>query len=295
MTPTDVARRIAAAYQALPKGMQRAGTYVLNHPEDVALLSMREVARRVPVTPATMTRLVKRLGYSGYDEFRHLFAVSLRRRVSDFGDRADRLVAQRKQYGEARLAHRLVNAFADRVAEIADTAHLPAIVLAADTLAKSRRILCLGHRSCYAPAYHFTYVAGLHGAPTRLLDAPGGIGADSLNEIDDGDVVFAVSFAPYTRITVTLAASAKERGADLIALTDSTDSPLARFASQTLTVPTDIAGATYVTTPVLATVELLAALLVARSGEEGRAILERNEAGLNRRNIYWSEEPRSVA
>jgi len=295
MTPPDVARRITAGFQTLPKGMQRAGTYVLNHPEDVALLSMREVARRVPVTPATMTRLVQRLGYAGYDEFRRLFAASLRQRASDFGDRADRLAAQREELGEPSLARSLAHGFADRVAELADTAQLPAIVLAVETMSNARRILCLGHRSCYAPAFHFAYVAGLHGAPTRLLDAPGGIGADPLNDIGDGDVVLAVSFAPYTRMTIAVAAAAKERGAHLIALTDTISSPLARIASQTLAVPTDIAGATYVTTPVLAAVELLAALVVARSGEEGRAVLERNEAGLARRDIYWAEEPRSVA
>ena len=295
MMPQNVARRIGAEFQSLSKGMQRVGTYVLNHPEDVALLSMREVARRISVTPATITRLVQRLGYAGYDEFRELFADSLRERVSDFSDRAGRLAARRKELGEAPLAQSLANAFGECVAELADTARLPAILLAAETIGKARRILCLGHRSCYAPAYHFAYVAGLHGAPTHLLDAPGGIGADSLNDISDGDVVVAVSFAPYTRMTVDVAAVAKERGADLIALTDKLESPLARIATQIITVPTDIAGATYVTAPVLAVAELLAALVVAKSGAKGRAILERNEAGLARRHIYWTEQAGAVA
>ena len=94
MTPQVVAERIAAEFKALPDRMQKVGTYVLDHPEDVALLSMREQARRAGVPPAAMTRFAQRLGYTGYDELRDLFAASMRGRVSDFGARAGELAAR---------------------------------------------------------------------------------------------------------------------------------------------------------------------------------------------------------
>lgn len=88
MLPPAVADQIAEAFQSLPPGMKRVSAYVLEHPEDVALLSMRELARRLSATPATMTRFAQRLGYSGYDAFRQQFASTIRQQVSDFGDRA---------------------------------------------------------------------------------------------------------------------------------------------------------------------------------------------------------------
>ena len=49
--------RIAQAFASLPPQLQAAASFVLEHPDDVALLSMREQARRAGVPPVTMTRL----------------------------------------------------------------------------------------------------------------------------------------------------------------------------------------------------------------------------------------------
>lgn len=289
MTPQMVSRRIAAEFQSLPKLMQKVGRYLLDHPEDVALLSMREQARRVGVPPATMTRLAQRLGYSGFDELRSLFAASIRGRVSDFGARAGRLAARRERLGEPTLALSLANALVERIAALANEERLASIVDAASVLASARRIFCVGHRSCYAPAYHFAYVAGLCGAPTRLLDGPGGIGSDALSTMEPRDAMLAISFFPYTRLTVEIAASARDAGVRVVALTDSLVSPLACTADRAIAVPSDLVEATYVASPAFAAAEMLAALVVARIGPDGRAALERNEADFARRRIYWTE------
>jgi len=295
MLPQLVAQRIAAAFNQMPPRMRKVGTYVLDHPEDVALLSMRELARRAGVPPANMTRFAQRLGYTGYDEMRGLFAASIRGRVSDFGVRAGELAARRERLGEPTLARSLANALIERVAALAEPERLEAIVDAAALLAGARHILCLGHRSCYAPAYHFAYVAGLYGAPTRLLDAPGGIGVDGLNTAASDDVMLAVSFAPYTRVTVEIAITAHELGLPIVAVTDSHASPLAQIASHAVAVPTDLADATHVTAPALVVIEMLAALVVAQSGPEGRAVLERNESEFARRRTYWDGDARAAS
>ncbi len=293
--PQLIAQRIAHEFSQMPPRMRKVGIYVLDHPEDVALLSMREQARRADVPPAAMTRFAQRLGYAGYDELRSLFAASIRGRVSDFGVRAGELAAHRERLGEPTLANSLANALIERVAALAEPERLTAIVDAAALLAGARRILCLGHRSCYAPAYHFAYVAGLYGAPTRLLDAPGGIDVDGLNTAARGDVMLAVSFAPYARATVETATIAHELALPIVAVTDSLASPLAQIARRTVAVPTDLANATHVTTPAFAVIEMLAALVVAQSGPEGRAVLERNETEFARRRIYWDGNARTAS
>ena len=53
----SVTDRIVAAFDSIPRQMQVAARYVLDYPEDVALLTMREQAKRANVPPATMTRL----------------------------------------------------------------------------------------------------------------------------------------------------------------------------------------------------------------------------------------------
>jgi DNA-binding MurR/RpiR family transcriptional regulator len=290
MTPPAVARKITAEFQSFSTRMQRVSSYVLDHPEDVALLSMREQARRAGVPPATMTRFAQRIGYAGYDELRGLFAASMRGRVSDFGARAGELASRRERFGEAMLAQSLANAMIERVAAVAEPSRIEAITAAAALLSEGRRILCLGQRSCYAAAFHFSYVAGLYGAPTLLLDAPGGTGVDQLRTSGAEDTMLAVSYAPYTRATVEIAASARELGIRIVALTDSIVSPLGRIANRTIAIPAEVADATHVASPAFVAAEVLAALIVAQAGPEGRAVLERTERDFARRRVYWSDK-----
>jgi DNA-binding MurR/RpiR family transcriptional regulator len=295
MLPHYVAELIVSAFPDLPDDMQRVSTYVLNHPEDVALLSMREIARRLSLPLATMTRFAQRLGYSGYVELRKQFTTTMRERVSDFGDRAGRMAARREQLGEPSLARSLADNLVDRVAGLTRQALLSEIVAAAIVVADARHLFCLGHRSCYGPVYHFAYITGLYGMPTRLLDAPGGIGADPLNEMDSSDVVVAAAYAPYTQLTIDLAAASKERGAAIVAVTDSHASPLARIARRTVAIANDVGGPTSAATPILAAMETLAALVAARTGETGRNVLERNESGFARRHVYWTPRAETVS
>jgi len=293
--PHTVNNRIKAEFATLSAGMQTVGTYILEHPADVALLSMREQARRAGVQPATMTRFAQRLGYAGYDEIRRIFAASMRGRQTDFRARADELAARREQVGEPALARDLAEALVERVAVVRDPDHIEAMAGVAPVLSRARRIFCLGHRSCYAPAFHFAYVAGLYGAPTWLLDAPGGIGADALSGAGPADSMLAVSFAPYTRSTIEIADSARANGVRVVAITDRAASPLARIAERAITVPADLTGSMHVASPAFAVAEMLAALVVASAGPEGRCALERNEAEYARRRVYWTESAGAAA
>jgi len=289
MIPHGVARQIAESFQAMPEGMQRVGRYILDHPADVALLTMREQARRAEVPPAAMTRFAQRLGFAGYDALRDLFAAQVRSRASDFGVRAGQLAARRAELGEPTLALALAQSLVAQVALLAEPERLAVIVEAAGLLAEAGTIFCAGHRSCHAPAFHFAYLAGLHGAPTRLLDSAGGVGFDALNAAKPKDLLLAFSFAPYSRVTIEAAETARVLGLAVVAVTDGPLSPLARQATCSIVVPTDLSGGTQVASPAFVVCELLAALVMARSGPQGQAVLERNEAELARRGVYWNE------
>ncbi|MGH7879602.1 MAG: MurR/RpiR family transcriptional regulator, partial [Candidatus Binataceae bacterium] len=54
--------QLKADFEQLPPQLKEAARWVIDHPADVALLSMREQARRAGIPPATLTRLAQRLG-----------------------------------------------------------------------------------------------------------------------------------------------------------------------------------------------------------------------------------------
>src|SRR5262249_36427492 len=231
---------ILAVFDRIPKQLQVAARWALDHPQDVALLTVREQAKRAGVVPATMTRLAQRLGLNGYDAVRDLYAENLRRRASSFfSPKAEALVARRRRSGEASLAHDLVDTLVHQLAGLAGAPTLGQLPAPVRGITPARRVFVLGQRSAYPVAFHFAYVFGLAGGRVRLLDGPGGTGSDALRDAQEGDVLVAISVKPYTRTTVDVTRHAGRRGVAVVAITDSAVSPLARAARATVLVPTE--------------------------------------------------------
>jgi DNA-binding MurR/RpiR family transcriptional regulator len=157
---------------------------------------------------------------------------------------------------------------------------------AADQIAAAERMFCIGMRSSFAVAYIFHYVRSLFGSKSVLVDGSGGSGIDALRTIGRNDVLLAISVRPYVRHTIDAAQYAGDRGAHIIALTDSELSPLAAIADQVLPVHTETPSFFHTMAPAFAAAECLAALVAARRGTEALAALEASERQLAEFGIY---------
>src|SRR5690606_21207233 len=276
----DPASRITEAFDRLPPQLQAAARFVLDHPDDVALLSMREQARRAGVPPVTMTRLARQLGFGDYREFRELHARGLRRSpASHFSERAGSLQQNQKMKGDAALAAQIGWTVAEHVAGSHDDGGIATLIAAARQIEKARRVYFLGLRSCHAIAFHAHYVYSLFRDNGLLLDGAGDTGCDALRHADAEDILLAISVAPYATATVRRAAyAANEKRVGIVALTDSKVAPIARHALTSLLVPTGTPSFFHAMTPAFAVAETLIALLAARAGTRALAAIRNSEA-----------------
>lgn len=282
---------IVEAFETLSPQLRTAARYMLERPDDVALLSMREQARRAGVPAATMTRLAKRLGLGGYDDVRSLYAGAVRDGTLGFAGKAGAQVEVQKLRGEAALAAEMVQTLSHQIARLAEPAALERLTDAARRLHRARRIYCLGLRSCHGAAWHFHYMLSLLASDTVMLDAAGGTGLDAIRGAVARDVVLAASIEPYASATIEVARYAARQGVPVVALTDSEVSPLAQIASATILVPTDSPSFFHTITPLLAVAEILAALVAGRSGEKATAALARTEAQLTAFGVHLPRRP----
>lgn len=286
MAGGPLAQPIVDAFDTLPPKLQLAARYILDRPDDVALLSMREQARHAGVPPATMTRLAQRLGLDGYDAVRALYAGAVRDGTLGFAGKAGAQVEAQKLRGERALAADMVHSLGQEIARLAEPKALGRLIAAADRLHKAQRIYCLGLRACHSAAWHFHYMLSLLGDKTVMLDDAGGTGLDALRDAGRGDVVLAASVEPYARATIEAARYAAGEGVPVVALTDSQVSPLAQLASATILVATDSPSFFHSMTPMLAVTEILAALVAGRSGQKALAALGRTEAQLAQFGVH---------
>ena len=84
MQESPLAPLLTDRFDELPAQMQVAARWLIGHPLEVALLSMREQARRAGVPAATMSRIAKRLGFEGFDDLKALHAQLIREPHSFF-------------------------------------------------------------------------------------------------------------------------------------------------------------------------------------------------------------------
>jgi DNA-binding MurR/RpiR family transcriptional regulator len=277
---------LMAGFDELPQQLQEAARWVIDHPADVALLTMREQARRAGIPPATLTRLAQRFKLKGYDEIRKLSAEAVRRRPDSYRGRAEELLQRRDNEGDEALIQDIFSSLTRHLQELSTPPAIERFRAAAELIAQSKRVFCLGLRSAFSVAYGFHYARALFGADSVLVDGPGGIATDTLRTIGPGDALLAISVKPYTRQTVQAARYADKRGARVIAVTDSEVSPLAKLSKETIIVGTETPSFFHTMSPAFAAIECLTALVAARRGAETIKSLATSEEQLRAFDTY---------
>jgi len=282
--PAALAATITRCYPDLPPRLQRAARFIAEHPDQIAVRSMREIARRAGVAPATMVRLARALDFADYGDLKDVFIRRVEAPAAAHATRAEALQAS-KRSGPVLVEHLA----AAQIAAVHSSAANPEAAVAAflRDLAAARTVAFLGLRASHAIAFHFAYVYGLLRDNGHLLDDRGGALRDHAARLSAGDALIAISLAPYTRATVEAVEVAQRRGATIFALTDSAVSPLARAARHVLLFRT--AGPSFFSTMAgaLALAEMLVARLAASGGRAVIKRLERTDNALREAGAYW--------
>ncbi len=278
MLAQAVIDKIKLSFDTLPDQMRSAATVVIDNPKEVALLSMRDLAKRAGVPAATMTRLAQRLGYSGYEELRSIFVNDLRSGPSSFGSRTQGMLSRRQEIGEKGLAVDVAAAIAEAVAELTESGMLERFSAAADMIGDAQRIYCCGARSSFPVAFLLAYLQDYFWDRACLLDGVGGAGSDPLLKAGPEDVMLAVGFEPYARATVDLVRRARNASTRVVAITDSESAGIGFHADVSIVVSNRSPSFFDSMTPAFAAAEILAAMVAGRIGPDVAARVREREA-----------------
>ena len=275
-------QQILDQFDALTPTMQAAARFIVDHPNEVVIASMRTLAEKAGAQPATLVRLAQQLGYSGWPELKTAFAAELGLHSETYGERAKSLAHRGRTQDLARELFAVQRANLDAT----ETAAAAQLREAAKLLAKARAVHLAAFRASHPLAFSLYYGYRLFRESVHLIDGSA-VGLEvQLRAIDPRDAVVVASFAPYSREALAVADHVRQTGATLIALTDSPVSPLARQADALLqfTVaspsffPSIAAG--------MALVEALLERLVADGGDQVVRRIEQVERRLFESGIY---------
>ncbi len=288
----DTITRIEGSFLRLSPQLKQAARYVIDHPDDVALYSMRQLAAHADVHPSTMVRLARELGFDGHSQFQEPFQERLRSKpkVSYVGSARD-LQARGDHDTAGTLVAEMFETERRAFKSMMSDQDMASIAEAAEILCKARNIFAVGVRSMYPVAFYFHYACRMFTSKVHLVGGHGGTFADQLRGVGAGDVVMATSFSPYSRNSVRAVDYAQDHGAHVVAITDSAVSPIARGKDTLVLVASnDSPSLFHSIVPAMGIVEALVMLMIARGGAKALSALEDSEEQLNGFDAYWLEK-----
>jgi DNA-binding MurR/RpiR family transcriptional regulator len=228
-------QRLMEIEPSLPKRLKQTAAFALQHPDEIALGTASGVARRAQVQASTLVRFAQALGFAGFTELQGVFRARLRNRWPDYSERLRALPEHDPGDPQALLAG-FCDAAGRSVAALRAEIDGEALSGAVDILSEARVVFLLAQRRSFGVAHYLAYAFAQLGAPALLVDDIGGLGREQLAAAGPEDAALAISFAPYSPVTLSLAEAARAKGARIVAITDSALSPLAALAERRLEV-----------------------------------------------------------
>lgn len=270
------AKAIAVLLKERFEGMTRAerqlsnailGNYPLS-----GLGSITALAETADVSPATVARLVQKLGFKGFPEFQ----AALRAEVEV---KLENPIARRATWVESAPEKHVLNRFTETVignidkslAQIDPETFDAAAALLADT---NRKVLIAGGRITGELAdYLSLHLQVIREGITRVGTVSNSW-PEYLLDIVPGDVVAVYDVRRYEVATMRLAEVAHNKGAEVILLTDQWQSPISKLATHCFNCHISVPSAWDSNVPLMLLTEILIAAVQDSNWEQSRERLE---------------------
>ena len=235
----DLITKIQSELPGFSKGQKQIARFILEHYDKAAFMTASRLGVTVGVSESTVVRFATELGYDGYPHLQRALQEMIRNKLTS----VQRMEVAGDRMGGRDVLQTVLHADTDMIRVTLDEIDRDAFQGAGDALMGAKRIYILGVRSSSALASFLGFYFNLLFENVTLVHT------NSVSEIFEqvlrvgpGDVLFGISFPRYSKRTLSAMKYARDRGARVIALTDSQLSPLARVADHVLLARSDMAS-----------------------------------------------------
>lgn len=277
----DLLKIIDDKMQSLSKGQKRIAVFLREHYDKAVYLTASRLGEIAGVSESTVVRFAIEMGFDGYpglqealqELIKNELTASQRMMVS-----SDRITKRDKPVYES-----VLESDAARIANTLDAIVPEDFEKAVESIINAGRVYIVGGRSSSALSNFLDFYLNL--MRDNVINASTGVVTETFEHIfriKEGDVLIAISFPRYSNKTVKAVEYAYNRGVNTIVITDSLQSPLAKYASVCLTARSDMLS---FIDSLVAPLSLINAILVAVSLKSKDNIAQ----GLDKLEDLWSE------
>ena len=235
----NLLKEIEERMPTFSKGQKLISVYILDNYDKAAYMTAAKLGAIVKVSESTVVRFAIELGFEGYPEFQHSLQEIVRTKLTSF----QRIEVTNNLIGDGDVLTKVLVADSDKIKHTLEEIDREAFEDAVEKIVSARAIYVLGARASSSLASFLSHSLGMIFDNVKFVQTSSGSEMfEQMLNIGEGDVMIAISFPRYSKKIINAVDYAKHRGANVIAITDSSMSPIAPQSNQMLLAKSDMAS-----------------------------------------------------
>ena len=263
---SDILTLIQNGMVHFSKGQKLIANYIMNSYDKAAFMTASKLGKTVNVSESTVVRFAVELGYDGYPSMQKALQEMIRNKLTS----VQRIEVANDRFGNQEILSMVLQSDIEKIRTTLEEVDKTAFQGAVDAILGAKNSYILGVRSSAAIATFLSFYFNLMFDNVHHIHTSSNAEMfEQMIRIDKDDVVIGISFPRYSSRTVKAMKFAYDRGATVIALTDSLAAPIARNATHTLIAMSDMVS---LVDSLVAPLSVVNALIVACSYRKEEAI-----------------------
>lgn len=223
----------------MSKGHKLIANYILSHYDKAAFMTAQKLGKSVGVSESTVVRFASELGFDGYPALQRALQDLMRNKLTA----VQRIEVTSDHMTRDNVLDRVLSLDIERIRKTLDTTSKEDFNKAVEKIINCNAIYIIGARSAAPLASFLNYYFTMIFPNVRLIrNTTTSEIFEQVMHIGKGDVIIGISFPRYSKHTAKILEYANNNGANVIAITDSVDSPLAQYADNLLLAKSDMAS-----------------------------------------------------
>jgi len=257
----DILSVIEAASPGFSKSQRAIAKYIMENYEKAAFMTASRLGQVVDVSESTVVRFAAELGYEGYPEMRRALQDMIRNCLTS----VQRIRVAKELMESEDILSLVLSSDIEQIRQTMEETNRNDFETAVDRIVKAKNIYIFGLRSASALANFMGFYFNLIFDNVRVINGSSASEVfEQILRVSKGDVFIALSFPRYSRRTIKAMRYAREMGADVIGITDTPASPIAKLSDIALFARSDMIS--FIDT-LVAPLSLVNALIVATSAK----------------------------
>jgi DNA-binding MurR/RpiR family transcriptional regulator len=230
---------IESSLPQMSKGQKAIARFILANYERAAYMTAARIGIEADVSESTVVRFATELGFSGFPTFQKKLREDLKVKLTS----VERLNTSAFLTDSGNVPKSVLLSDLDKLKSTIDNMDYTAFDHAVTLIMSAKRIFILGVRSSAPLASFLGFYFNLMFDNVRLVHTTSVSEMfEQILNVTKGDVVIGISFPRYSKRTIKAMQYSRDAGADVIAITDKADNPVAHNAVCSLLAPSDMAS-----------------------------------------------------